>query len=177
MQENQKWLYHLRCGHLNFHPDHKSIYMYIIHVRGEPHSWWVQPRVNMLSRLYVDCMMPCQSAWVFAVEIILLYTHNTILRYCKHRWQTAPLHLQEFVVKASTLQIKSSYAMAGLFAVLSCQYSQLCAKSLVQLLVRHVTMKTSPVTKFSVSADIYARLYNRYQLLTMAAMGSCDSKQ
>ena len=38
-------------------------------------------------------------------------------------------------------------------------------------------METSPVTKFSVGAEVYARLYSRYQLLTMAAMGSRDTKQ
>ena len=38
-------------------------------------------------------------------------------------------------------------------------------------------METSPVTKFSIGAEVYTRLYSRYQLLTMAAMGSRDSKQ
>ena len=40
-----------------------------------------------------------------------------------------------------------------------------------------VLVETSPVTKFSVGAEVYARLYSQYQLLTITAMGSRESKQ
>ena len=46
-----------------------------------------------------------------------------------------------------------------------------------KLQVRRVAVETSPVNKFSFSAEVYARLYSRYQLLTMPAVGSRDSKQ
>ena len=31
------------------------IYMYIHFTRGEPHSWWIRPRVNIVFRLHVIC--------------------------------------------------------------------------------------------------------------------------